>query len=132
MGWEWFCQAFLKKGKIRYDFTITFKKRHGAKSFSASGTNTFSKATRYIVMAFLRVRVKTSLFLLIQVDHSADKTDQEGGANEDYQIGRKKGHDKPERVFQLIGGNQKIDPEKQKKTAQQRKNNLSYPPKNSC
>jgi len=61
------------------------------------------------ILKTVRFQKKASLFILMKIYHPADKTDQQCGADEYYQIGRKKGHDKAERVFQLISGDKKID-----------------------
>ena len=62
--------------------------------------------------------------------HAHDKTRQERSANEYNQIGSKKCHDEPERIFQVVGRNQEVDSKKKKKATHQGKNDLPYPPKN--
>jgi hypothetical protein len=86
-------------------------------------------------MGFSEQHCSGLVFLLffqlpVHKDHAVDKAYQKGDADQNYQVGGKKRHDKPGRIIQSIGCDQKMQAKKKKKTARQSKNYLAYPPKN--
>ena len=81
-------------------------------------------------MTRLSLGLKRSHFLVIFSgrDHSEDKADQERTADENDEIGCKKGHNEPNGIVETVGGDKYEDSKKKKEGSQQREKNLCYPP----
>ena len=80
-----------------------------------------------------QMRTTAGLLRILQVfdnqSYSVDKADDQYSADEDDQVGRKKGENKRKRVFQVVGGNEHVHTEKEKTASHDDQQYLSDKPK---